>query len=216
MGIGLPLLMALGTAGYAKGKVKYDTGIQKITHKGYTITLSEPYDDTIITKHQVTGEPLMRIVTVEPFPKLLNGMPIVDRKLAEPPFFKSMYENPRMMLVSMLKEDLAKLENGLYLLNISNVVIDTGGSIASYWYGGIHQCKPVDDSTPSTVTPKYQQKMYGKVADLMKKAPAYLPVKVEGKKINALINPSEFWKQFKVEAHQVFEMDNFGRWNLAQ
>ena len=197
--------------GFAQS-VKFDTSGNVVVYRDVKVGLSEPRLDTIYTKNQVTGEKMMRVLKVEPYPILMNAKPIIDNKLAQSPIFKSKFENPRQMILGTLQKEIEKLDDGLYTIAISNLIIDESGNICYFWYDGIRTSKSAEGIKSTEIKDEIQQRVFERIYELMAKAPGYVPVSKEGKPVIANINPSEFWKQFKIEKHKLYEMNNYGQW----
>lgn len=195
-----------------RSKYKFDTGMNRVAFKGYNVTLSTFRYDTIYTKHQVTGETLMRILEIFPYPIALNNHEILDYKTNNPLQFRGKEPNQRTALMMAMKPTLQTLEDGLYILDVSNIIVDTNGKIASFWYKGLRKSAVIDDTTKPKMNLPLQQKVLDILAATLQKSPGYIPVRENDKPVIVNINASEYWRQFKVERHIVYEMNNMGTW----
>ncbi len=105
-----------------------------VSWRDNTIELSLVKSDTTSIQDPVTGNWNTTVVTTTGEPTKLNGMPLsTNAEIA--PVFKSNYKNLRNYLLMNMKEQLAKLNDGLYTLNISNIYIGADGRIIYFEYG---------------------------------------------------------------------------------
>jgi beta-lactamase regulating signal transducer with metallopeptidase domain len=153
-----------------------------------------PLPDSFPAKNWVTGEITMMPVPLDTIPVAINGRPIYGDEAKykfvqpspgyAPPAYNGPEKDPEHYLFSSLKNDLEKLENGLYTLNINNVVLDNNGRIAYYEYEGLI-ARPYGGRLVPAIPNDLRNSINAKTTGILDGEINFAPVKVkDGKPVN--------------------------------
>lgn len=152
-----------------------------VTYKGNKFTLSAPVHDTIILSDPATGKEQTKIMTKEPYPIKMNGKDLpqkADRQAA----YTGTDANLRAYIMRNLKKELAELKDGMYSININNILVDEKGRIVYFDYHDIRKSRAAGEipanagDVQMSIAPKSEVKVQigAKQATVMKNNnPAY-------------------------------------------
>ena len=184
----------------------------KVTYRGNTFELSKATFDTMTLIDPVTGSEIVKVVQHDPQPIKMNGKQIptdVDKN----PVYTGSEKDLRDYLLKNMKDVLSKLDDGQYWLDISNILIDEHGRIVYFDYSEMKRSKTageVNDANFGTINKNLQEEIYDKVCRLMEVAPGFQPGTIGGKKAVSYYHLVDFWNNFKIQNHKVYDMDNTG------
>lgn len=155
-----------------------------------------PQPDSIPVEDLRTGRRQMMAVPVETVPVAINGKPIFGN---EPRFKPSnggvVYTAPvleeagkdlEQFLFSKLRDDVSKLEDGIYTFGVSNVVIDEQGRIAYYETKGISHVGP-RDLVPA-ISEGLKKPIDQKTVDVLESGLHFRPALKDGKPANVRLD----------------------------
>lgn len=198
---------------------KTKTG-NKVTYKGNVFELSSLAIDTVFVQDPVTGEMIVKVAEHEPVPVKMNADTIYQDYT-----IKQMADNAdgevyntgtlkaaglRLYLLSNLKDEISRLEDGKYWLGIGNVVVDKNGKVAYYDYAGIQTKSPMGfysgNNTGTEIDFGMQEKINKKVGKLIQDMPAHIPAVCKGEHVNSLIDGLEFWNLFEIKNGKVVSL----------
>ena len=126
---------------------KFEKNGNTVTYKGNKFELSDPKQDTMSIIDPVTGKENTVVARLAPKPVKMNGKQIpadVDKQ----PYFTGSDDGLRAYVLKRLRKELDKLDDGMYELDISNIVIDETGKIVYFDFAGVRGNK-LDDGTTS-------------------------------------------------------------------
>jgi hypothetical protein len=129
-----------------------------------------------------------------------------------------------------VKDELTKLNDGTYALDITEILVDENGRIIYFDYKDLKRSKTADEikeerkwSAPGVVkatdpqvanaahyeevSKSSQQAIYDKVCRLMVAAPGFIPGTSGGKKVVSTYIEPDFWNHFKIKDHKIYDMD---------
>lgn len=117
-------------------------------------------------------------------------------------------------LLSNMKDEIAKLDDGSYVLHLDNIVMDERGAIVYYEYNGLTGAKPFAQAPPGqeekNIAPEVSKSTndeFGKkVSALMENAPLHGPANFKGYPVPYLINSIAFWNSFTVKNHKLVSL----------
>jgi hypothetical protein len=162
-----------------------------------------------------TGYTVMRPVPVETTPVAINGQPIYGEEIRYEavngrstilsPIFKGQINDPVLFLFSRLENDLSKLEDGLYSLDLRRLVVDDKGNLAYYESKGIiaeavggRAFSFISDDLRSTIN----RQLFGLLDGALKFKPA---MDLEGTPINARLELRAYDIEVKDHKPRLFE-----------
>ena len=179
---------------------KFEKNGNIVTYHGNKFELSEPETDTIVIVNPVTGKEETKIATKVPYPVKMNGSKIYapwEIKNNASPALGTPYnaesalnaETLKEYLLSNLKEELAKLKDDTYALNLQHVVVDEKGRIVYFEYNGISVFGAAgNDPNKSGVDKSVQTRITRQVYTLLNNAPAHTPASVNAHDVPAMIS----------------------------
>lgn len=153
-----------------------------------------PLPDSIPVGDVLTGTTKMIAVRVDTIPVTLNGEPIFGNEAKYKPYNHDaaytapVFENAsaaadiEQYLLSQLQTELNALENGVYVFDVSNVVVDRQGNIAYYEAGGI---RPImAGGYQPVISDELQKSIDHKIAELLDHVLKCKPALKDGKPVN--------------------------------
>lgn len=172
--------------------------------------LYTPLPDSIPYKDRATGEESIIPVPVDIIPVSLNGQPVFgseryydifnEQKPYTPPTLSGDEQHLEQYLFKHLEQDLNGLEDGRYVININNLVIDNQGRVAYYdEVEIIPDYAPVEDKP--MINAQLQKNINSQVVELLEAGTIrFQPAVQEGKAINVRLNPQDY--QVLVKGHK--------------
>ncbi len=103
----------------------------KVTYRGNTIELSKPVTDTLKKEDVTNSLTIQQVIVTSPKPVKLNGEAI-PQNVDKGPVFTGSEGNIRNYIIKNAREQLTALEDGMYTLDISNILIDEKGEVAYF------------------------------------------------------------------------------------
>jgi hypothetical protein len=188
------------TNNYSANAQKMERKGNAVTHKGNKITLSEPQYDTMIVVDPVTGDEMMKIRSTDPEPETINGKRIYRYDaVTTPPQPYASKGTIESYLLTKLADDLGKLPDGIYRIELHQVVIDEKGKVIYYNYAGIVSR---DKGGKAIRLPEeVVKKLDNKINTLMENAPAMMPATLNGEKVTAMANVYMQMNKIEVTNH---------------
>jgi beta-lactamase regulating signal transducer with metallopeptidase domain len=178
----------------------YPSWYYDVLEKQKTVFLYTPQPDSIPFKDWRTGAVTMIAVREQTRPATINGKPVFSDdplyKLAHPEvaYVKPMFRGPKndldQYLFSSLHDELNKLPDGVYILQVNNLVVDQTGSIAYYEAKGI---LPDSDDTP-VIDDNLKSAINEKLSQLLDSHLKFKPASRNGEPVNV---------QLQLNAHRV-------------
>ncbi|MGN6567450.1 MAG: M56 family metallopeptidase, partial [Flavipsychrobacter sp.] len=211
----LPLVLAcllLFTENSFSAKFSRDGNIVK--YRDNVIELSPPsVPDTVVIMDPTTGQQRTVVARKSPIPIKLNGRKIyksddmdVMNTMGGPatnisPFSR---DGVKEYLLSNLSSELSKLEDGYYMLNVNNVVINEDGAIVYYEYSGL---KGTSNSYPpkphAEVDSATSDAIGRRVGTLLDNAPKHDPAYYKGNAVPFLVTGVVFLNPFQIKNHKL-------------
>ena len=200
-------------------KNSFSHGFQKkgntVIYNGNTFELSKPQLDTIVATDPVTGKEVLKVFQHDPHVIKMNGKDITLEPDQQPNFTGN-DKDLRDYLLKNMKNDLAILGDGLYTLDISNILVNEKGKIVYFNFGDIQWRKLPDDNANSKqagqIPTKKQRQLFDKVCDLMDAAPEFKPATANGKKVTAGYYCMTFMNNFKIMNHKIYDLGKDGQY----
>jgi len=195
-----------------------------VKYRGNTIELSPPsIPDTVTVIDAVTGKQNMVVTRKNPNPIKLNGKKIytsddvnVKMKMGAPATNKADIDGGAIKeyLLSNMKNEIAKLDDGNYVLHLDNIVLDENGAIVYYEYNGITGAKPFAQAPPGQEGMNKAPKVSKAVANefekktgiLIDNAPRHGAAYFNGNAVPYLLNTIAFWNSFTVKNHKLVSL----------
>ena len=115
-----------------------------VTYKGNKFEMSKSWADSIVVTDPYTGYEKMKITQTGPKPLKMNGRAILIIT-DQTPYFTGNEKDLRDYLVLNLKNELTTLGDGMYTLNIYDIVVDENGKIVYFDYKDIRRSKTADE-----------------------------------------------------------------------
>ncbi len=239
---------------FTKNSISKEAGKKgnKVTYRGNTIELSKPLADTMKKEDVGNNFAIQQVILKAPKPIKINGENI-PQNVDKGPEFKGSEGNVRNYIIKNTKEELSSLEDGMYIIDISNILIDEKGDVAYFTYGDVKRSrtgeevininpanvevlgKPDPEITVTitsgpkagttaqlyrntgekylgAIPPESQDAIHKKVNQLMHDAPKFTPATKDGKKVTATYQCPNFWNNFKVEQHRLYELTGTDTW----
>lgn len=112
---------------------KFQTDEQHVLFHGNAFELSPKKRDTVIVLDPVTGYEVVKQIVHLPFPLAMNGRKIYKTEevnsVPQPYLGSGSLDD---YLIKGLAKDVEQLNDGLYTLELYNIVVDTNGKVAYY------------------------------------------------------------------------------------
>ncbi len=128
-----------------------------VSWNGNTFEIATEPNDTVTMIDPVTGKELTKIIAHEPRPTSMNGKPIANEP-DRPAQFTGSDKDLRDYILKNMRNELGNLEDGNYVLDIDDVLVDEQGKIVYFNYNNMRRNKsasevttPHDPSAPMTV-----------------------------------------------------------------
>lgn len=115
-----------------------------VTYQGNKFEMSKSTMDSIFLIDPITGKEELKIVQTDPKPIRMNGRDIVIQT-DQSPYYTGSEKDLRDYLLHNLKEELSKLEDGPYTLNIRDIVVDENGKIVYFDYQNMRRSKTANE-----------------------------------------------------------------------
>ena len=120
----------------------------KVTYRGNTFILSELEYDTVVIVDAATGaHEINKIVQKDPTPIKMNGQTIVAYP-AQSAKYTGSDKGLRDYLLKNMREELGNLGDGIYRLDISDIIIDQLGKIVYFDFHDMKRSKSPDEVKP--------------------------------------------------------------------
>ncbi len=209
---------------FTKNAFSDDKRIKKdntVTYRGNVVEFKIWQNDTVFVVDPVTGQEMMKIVSREPSPIMLNGeklydMDEIDELRKNTPYTQGSkpITKPAVnslavkeYLLSNMKDDIRKLKDGEYYIEMDNIIIDKKGNIVYFDYAGIKTAKWGSKEDSTRKLSKTQQDAFAKkVARLMNDAPKHEAGVVNGEEVNVIIDNNIQWNAFEVKGGRVVKL----------
>jgi hypothetical protein len=115
-----------------------------VTYKGNKFEMSKSSTDSIFIIDPVTGKEDLKITQTDPKPIKMNGRAI-PTQTDQTPYYTGNEKDIRDYLIINLKQELTTLGDGMYTLNINDIVVDENGKIVYFDYKDIRRSKTADE-----------------------------------------------------------------------
>ena len=188
----LPVL-ALSMICFTKNAFSFDEPKKdgnKVTFKGNVIEYNSVSAsvDTVIVYDPITGEEQMLLTRREPSPIKINGETIYNAGSIRTPGkyggdvsdmsnFSS--DALKMYLLTNMKKELKKLNDGEYKIVLGDIVIDKKGAIAFYSFGGVWQISRDNSKyAEKEIDPDMGKQITRKISALIDNAPKSKPATI--------------------------------------
>jgi beta-lactamase regulating signal transducer with metallopeptidase domain len=180
------------------------------------VFLYAPLPDTIPMKDWITGNTVMRPVPVETTPIALNGKPIFGeeeryemvngKSTYLSPIFNGQVNDPVRFLFARLENDLSKLDDGLYHLDIQRLVVDEKGDLAYYESKGIVADRSSVGRPFAVMTVQQKGTIDRQLFDLLDRSLKFKPaLDLDGTPINARLELPAYDIEVKNHKARLFE-----------
>jgi hypothetical protein len=128
----VPLAMVCVTC-FTKSSLskKFKKKGDQVTYRGNTIELSKPVTDTVSREKVADSFAIQQVIVTPRKPVKLNGEAI-PQNVDKGPVFTGSEGNLRAYIINNAKAELAALDDGMYALDISNILIDEKGEVAYF------------------------------------------------------------------------------------
>jgi hypothetical protein len=171
-----------------------------VTYRGNKFEISEPRFDTITNTDPGTKETYMQVIRFDPTPIKMNGSKIYTTDEVESG--GSYSDKNTAFMESVLKplsDELIKLPDGLFSVDVSNIVFDANGKVAYYEFNGVQR-----NGREETIDATLKKSLGEKIDNILHAAKALPPAKANGK---AVPIRSDFfigdYKDFEVKNHKI-------------
>jgi hypothetical protein len=183
----------------------------KVTYKGniieYTPTVSA---DTTIVINAVTGDEEMVITTRAPRPVTINAervYSVEELKSARNGWRKPgiTYEVLREYILTNMKKEIKKLNDGEYTITVSDIILDKKGNVVFFKYGGVHEMVKGKDNVkhPTLIDQKINERIARKISSLFDDAPAHNPAVFNSTEVYGLIEDPGYYDPFIVKDNKL-------------
>lgn len=170
---------------------KFEKKGNVVTYRGNKFTFSPPgKKETITVTDPITGKKVTKTTTIDPTLIRMNKLKIYkfDEVTVQPAPTDGPVET---FVIKGLTTELNKLPDGIYFVDLFNIVIDNKGKIVYYEYGGI-----IPQDTKFKI-PDYVSMPAGKKIDsLINAAPAYAPGEMNGKTV--VVRTNAFYDTYRI------------------
>jgi hypothetical protein len=168
-----------------------------VTYRGNTFEYGQnPQIDTQILTDPVTNQETIKFVKHEPVPMKMNGIDIYGNQFhpdnidMPAPYAKD--GSVEDHILKGISKDLNKLTDGIYRIDLGNVVVDATGRIVYYEYGGI-----TSQGHNNNIPKDIEKTIAGHIDDLLNSVPVMKPAKLNNKPVIA--NPGVFLRQYRID-----------------
>jgi hypothetical protein len=174
---------------------KFERKGNMVTYRGNTFEYyQDPRVDTQIITDPVTNQQITRYIKFDPVPVKMNGTRIYGNNqtgsLTSSPEPYAKNGSVEDYLFRNLAKTLDRLPDGIYRIELNNVVVDTKGKIVYYEYGGITNA---NKNTPADI----EKALPEEIDHLLNNVPAMKPGKMQN---NNVISTSDiFLREYKIE-----------------
>lgn len=190
---------------------------KKVTYKGNVFeTKEEASFEKGETINPATGQQQTHISASFPIPVKMNGKKIytITEIPGKPPKLGDLANNASTLTSQVLKDylltkmdkELQLLDDGIYYVHITNIVVDETGKIVYYNFQGITKGQEVskDGNSPEVrLAPPIQSSFAQAIEKLIDMAPLHDPAVVEGREVPSLIDGIAFMNYFVVKKHKL-------------
>jgi hypothetical protein len=187
----LALCLALSLSGHAQ---KFEKNGNVVTYRGNRFEFSKAGEvETQTITDPVTGKTVKKEVTKDALPVKMNKERIYNYdEVTLPPMPANGKEVLQVYVIKGVLNDLAKLPDNIYYIDLSNVIIDSKGKPVYYEYGGI-----IAKDNKTKVSADVKSAVDKKIDDLINRAPNYMPGKVNGYRVT--VRTDIFYDTYKVQ-----------------
>ncbi len=200
--IALLLLTGIGSFAQKNAAKTFKPDQYGMISLGARIEYGKPRFDTIEMEEPSTKEILQKIIRRDPMPEKVNGKDIVTD--AKPAAFKG--GDAQLYIFRQMKQQLSKLEDGFYTIDISNIIVDENGKTCGFMYSpvkGTKAANPKQGEPTIKVDPKTEKEIFDKACDIMQRFPTWKPAELKGKKVAGEGNGATYRCKIIVEKHKV-------------
>lgn len=185
---------------------KFQRNGNVVTYRGNTFEYEPPSKADTQTMKDASGETIVRYITKNPIPIKFNGKKLCTTDdVTSRPEPKEKYRTIESHLLNGLSAEFAKLPDGGYWIDLTNVVLNDYGKVIYYEYNGFEA-----NSKSPKVSADIAKAIAGKIDDLMMTAPQYVPAKINGKAVP--VRTDVVTTEYKIEVtdhHPSFWMRTF-------
>ncbi len=167
-----------------------------VTYKGNKFTLAEPRFDTIVMIDPVSGEEITRVSKTLPEPIAMNGKKIYyANEVTSVPQRTAKALSIEDNILMNLATDMKTMADGVYRIDMGNVIVDEHGKVVYYEYGGIEgQDK---NGKQIKLTTDVKKKLDDRITMLIETSPQMKPASLNG--ANVVINTGINMYENKIE-----------------
>jgi bla regulator protein BlaR1 len=181
-----------------------------VSYRGNKFVLSKEQIDTIEVTDPTTGQSMYKVVKTIPRPTKMNGKTVYSGDGVEPGY-TGPNKNIRLYLLKQLKDELVRLDNAEYVLNIDNLVIDEKGNVVYFEDELIQRAKmPNEPNVPIDKTK--QNKIHEKTTRVLNTAKVFRPGLKDGAPSPSIFYDGTFGNRFKVENSKIYDRKEDGTW----
>ncbi len=175
-----------------------------VTYKGNTIVYAQDSKvDTVTMVDPVSGNEITRYIKKNPVPGTINGEKIYSGDtVSSRPQFNLKYGSLRKFIISKLADQLKKLPDGAYDLNIRDVVIDASGKVVYYDYKGFERFQ-FGPGGNVPIPAKLQKEINNQIEKTMDNVPAYIPATYHNKNVPASLNYGDLFDSIDIKDHKI-------------
>ena len=169
---------------------------------------SERKVDTIKIVDPQTKEAIMKIVKIDPRPLKVDGKLITDETVK----FKGGGSAEEYFL-GKIKNEISKLEDGYYRLDVYNIIVDDKGKICAFTYGGIHGKRTEKGGfaeNPITIPAALEDIIFEKIGDELAAFPNWEPAVLNNKPVVGEASVIKAMGLYKITAHKIAYFKNGG------
>lgn len=172
---------------------KFEKNGNTVTYRGNKFEMSLPVTDTQILVDPVTGKEVVRTTTMEPVPIKMNGIKVYNNdEVTAKPYVIDEKKSFETYLLTSLSDEFNKLSDGIYYLDVYNVVVGTNGHVVYYEYDGLsHENETT--KIPVNITAAIDKK----IDALINKSPVFSPGKV--KSTSVIVWTNIFLRDYKIK-----------------
>lgn len=185
-----------------------------VKYRDNVIELSPPpAPDTVVIMDPSTGQKRTLVTRMDSHPTKLNGKKIyrsddlnvmntMGGPMTNVPSLSG--DGIKEYLLSNLSSELSKLEDGYYMLNVNNVVINENGAVVYYEYGGLKGTSNVYPPQPHPEIDSATSDAIGKrIGELLDNAPKHDPAHYKGNSVPFLVTGVVFLNPFQIKNHKL-------------
>jgi hypothetical protein len=159
--------------------------VEKVFFKGNEFAFKSFPPDSVMIEDPVTEQISIRVVIQEPRPIAMNGKPIYSDDSYIRAVFNGTENTLEQFLFEQLKAELNRLDDGIYQIRASNVVVDDKGKVVYYNLQGLEPMYMPGKNT--VITDGLKAEMMSRISKLLEGPVNFKPAIKDGKSINSVI-----------------------------